>query len=62
MTMTDPTPGTPRQSSPLAVRSYEEVAAILGCHWTAVQQGEKRALKQLREHPLMRRLFEETNQ
>lgn len=53
------TAGTPRQPSPLPVRSYQECANILGCSWQAVRQGEMRALKQLAKHPLMRRLFEE---
>ena len=40
-------------------RTYQEVAQILGIHWTSVQQGEARAMRKLATDPVMRRLFEE---
>jgi hypothetical protein len=51
--------GTPRQPAALACRSYQEVGRILGISWQAVRQGELRALEKLREHPTMKRLWNE---
>ena len=44
---------------PAAMRTYHEVAEILGISWQAVWQGEQRAFRQLAAHPVMRRLLEE---
>ena len=41
---------------PLPVRTYQEAADILGISWTAVQQGERRALGKLAADPVMQRL------
>lgn len=44
-----------------AVRTHEEVAAIMGISKQAVEQTEKRALRKLRRHPLMRELAKEAD-
>jgi len=43
-----------------AIRSQYDVAKILGISRAAVYQGEKRALKKMARHPLLRRLWEES--
>lgn len=55
-------PETDYADPPIPIRTYQEVADILGISWTAVQQGEKRAFRQLAVHPTMRRLFEEISE
>ena len=36
-------------ANPKALLTYEQVAAILGCHHTAVWQGEQRAFKKIKQ-------------
>lgn len=52
-------PETNYAEPPLAVRTYHEVADILGICWQAVRQGEQRAFRQLAAHPTMQRLLAE---
>ena len=46
---------------PLPIRTYQECAAIIGCHWTSIQQGEQRAFRKLERDGTMKRLFAELN-
>ena len=41
------------------IRTYREVAAILRCHWTAVWQAERRALKKLAADPVLAKMAED---
>ena len=47
------------QKQPLAIRTFAEVAEILGCSWTNVQSTERRAFQKLAENLDMQRLFVE---
>jgi hypothetical protein len=44
------------------VRTLQEVADIMGIHYQHVHSYEKSAMKKLRKHPLMKRLWAEINE
>lgn len=49
----------PPPVEPAAYFTYCECAAILGCHWTACQQAEDRALRKLRSDLVLQRLWQD---